>query len=261
MATPRTQKASEELLAGADAGAGASPLMANKKAGDDDVAPRRDSLREKREKREKRRQERDEHIAQLDSAMSLDAGATRHTTSQPQVGRKGDGAMSLEAGMARQTTSQPQISRKGRKGEGARSGRRRDWGARLVTLVHVFDALLGVAALVYGGLLATAGFDAPATEAAIAILVYGSVVLFSSLAGMFSWYRPHQRRVGLLIGAYSAPVIALFYVVSMVAPILDYATTRGDVLYLNEAAIAALTQMKPLLMVALAALTAIEIGR
>ena len=76
--------------------------------------------------------------------------------------------------------------------------------------------------------------------------------------------RPGRGRLGLLVGAYTALVVALFYVVAMVVELgsdLDYVADHGDAMYLSDAEVAALKQVLPLLFVALAALTAIEIGR
>ena len=181
MASPSQQTASEEV-----AEALASPLVAHadKAGGDAAATARRESLRAKRERRRRQRQ-RDKHIAEFDGALSLNGTA----------GSRGSATSS-------QTSAARKKKQKGT--EDARSsGRRRrrgDWGARLVTAVHVLDALLGVAALAYGALLLT-GFDAPATEAAVAILIYGSAVACSSVAGTGQAYlsSPSTQPVELMM--------------------------------------------------------------
>jgi len=230
MATPLKQKPSKKVTEDV-----ASPLMANKTG---DAEPRELM----RKKREERRKQRDAHISEFDSATSLETGAKCKTISQPKV------------------------SREERNEKDAKLGCCHEFGTLLVKLVHVFDALIGVTFIVYGSLIAT-GFEKPAMEAVVTTLTYGSVILFSSIMGAVSFCSPHHKRLGLLISAYSAPIIVIFYTVAMIAElgfsasIIGYLTKHMDVLYLNEAEIATLKQILPLFFVVLTSLTAIEICR
>jgi len=231
MATPLRQKSPKKVTED-----DSSPLMANAKTS---AVDQRELMRKKREER---RKQRDEHIAEFDSALSLETGAKSKTDSEPKA------------------------LHKEREKKDAKLGRCHKFGTLLVKLVHVFDALIGLTFIIYGSMIAT-GFETPATGAVVTTLMYGSVMLFTSIIGVVSFYSPRHKRIGLLVSAYSAPVVVVFYIVAMIAElgfsasIIDYLTKNMDVLYLNEAKIATLKQILPLFFVVLASLTAIEVCR
>lgn len=138
--------------------------------------------------------------------------------------------------------------------------------AFLVKLVHVLDALVGLTFVIYGTLIATQ-FENSAMGAVVTTLALGAIMLFASISGMFGFYSPRCKRLGLLISAYSAPLIAFCYIIAMIAElgssasIFDYLTKHMDVLYLNETEIGTLKQILPLFFIILTSLTAIEVFR
>lgn len=193
-----------------------------------------------RKKREERRKHRDEHIAEFDTAPGPGAGSKRKK-SKPKARKKRDSNDAKLKHCDRFRTF-------------------------LVKLVHVLDALIGLTFIIYGSLIMTQ-FKKPAMEAVVTTWTYGFIMLFTSIMGVIGFYSPRYKRVGLLISAYSAPIISFFYIFVMIAElglsasIFDYLTENMGVLYLNEAEIATLKNVLPLFFVVLVSLTAIEICR
>jgi len=194
------------------------------------------------ERRESRRRERDERRRQREERIANSLGSRPEAKSQPKMPCKEQAAKDATLGCCHRFRS------------------------LLVKLVHVLDALAGLTFSIYGALIATQ-FEEPATGAVVTTLTYGSAMLFASIMGAVSFYSPRYKRLGLLISAYSAPIIAFFYIVVLIAElsssasIFDYLTEHMDVLYLNEAEIGTLKHILPLFFVVLVSLTAIEICR
>ena len=136
----------------------------------------------------------------------------------------------------------------------------------LVKAIHWIDGLIGLAFVVYGTLVMVS-FDEPAMEAVITSLTYGCTLLFTSIMGLVGFYTAVCNRCGLVISAYIAPLIALFYIVVIIAvaaspdTFFNYLDEHQDVLYLNDAQIKTLRDMLPFFYIVLACLTAIEICR
>lgn len=168
--------------------------------------------------------------------------------------------------VASKTKSAPKTSPRERLLQDAQLGCCHKFGQVLVALVHLLDALLGLAFLVYGVLILTQ-FETPAMEAVITSLTYGSVVLFASMMGVIGFCSPRCKRIGLLVSAYTAILIVLLYVfaviyeLSLSSSIFDYLTEHMDVLYLNEELIATLQRMLWLFFVVLGSLTVMETCR
>ncbi|KAL7534863.1 hypothetical protein ACHAXR_009493 [Thalassiosira sp. AJA248-18] len=132
--------------------------------------------------------------------------------------------------------------------------------------IHFIDGLIGLAFVIYGALIMNC-FEAPAMEAVTASLSYGSLLLFASIIGGMGFATSKCWRVGLVVSAYSAPFIALFYMFVIITLLtspdtfFDYLTEHKDVLYLNDAEIATIKQIMPFFYIVLASLAAIEICR
>lgn len=138
----------------------------------------------------------------------------------------------------------------------------------LVKAVHVFDSLIGLVFVIYGSLIATM-FEAPAVAAVVTTLTYGSALLFASLMGVVGFFSDRCRRIGLAISAYTAPLVACFYLLVLVLEFVssatdvfwEYLTDNQDVLYLHDGEIQVLQQMAPFFYIVLASLTGIEVCR
>ncbi|KAL7532997.1 hypothetical protein ACHAXR_004980 [Thalassiosira sp. AJA248-18] len=129
--------------------------------------------------------------------------------------------------------------------------------------IHIIDLCLGLVFVIYGALIMTS-FDTPAMEAAITCLTFGSLLMFTAIMGGIGLKSKACSRVGLVISAYTAPFIALFYIVVIIALLADpdtlfnYLTEHKDVLFLNDGEIATLKSILPFFYIALACLAAIE---
>lgn len=217
-----------------------SPLMAD--AGADGADAQREL---RRKERDERRKERSERRAQ-----------TNPTSVNP----------ALDRGVESKKKNKPKIPREEQMLKDAKLGCCHKFGTLLVKLVHVLDALIGLTFIIYGSLILTQ-FEEPAMEAAITTLTYGSIMLFASIMGVVGFYSSRCKRAGLLISAYSSPIIVLCNIFAMIfelsssSSIFDYLTEHMDVLYLDEAEIATLKKILPFFFVVLASLTAIEICR
>lgn len=132
--------------------------------------------------------------------------------------------------------------------------------------IHIIDLCLGLVFVIYGALIMTS-FDTPAMEAAITCLAFGSLLMFTAIMGGIGLKSKACSRVGLVISAYTAPFIAFFYIVVVIALLADpdtlfnYLTEHKDVLFLNDGEIATLKSILPFFYIALACLAAIEILR
>ena len=218
---------------------GDSPLMAGPDASAVDP---RDLRRKERDERRKERAERKAVPNPARTRPALDLGAQSTKKSMPKISRKEQDAKDSELGYFHR------------------------FGTLLVKLLHVVDALIGLTFVVYGSLIMTQ-FEQPAMDAAITTLTYGSIVLFVSIMGVVGFYSPRCKRIGLLVSAYSSPLVVIFYMFAIVvelsstSSLFDYLTEHMGVLYLNEAEITTLKHMLPVITIVLASLTAVEICR
>jgi len=135
-----------------------------------------------------------------------------------------------------------------------------------VHLAHALDALIGLACIVYGALIA-AHFEEPATEAVAALLTYGSVLLAASAMGTAGLRSARCERVGLAVSQNTGPFVACLYAVAVGLGIgskpsdLNYLRDKKDVLYLTDAMIDGLNRFFPLVYTLLALLAAMEIAK
>eukprot|EP00581_Thalassiosira_minuscula_P007242 CAMPEP_0183711098 /NCGR_PEP_ID=MMETSP0737-20130205/6683_1 /TAXON_ID=385413 /ORGANISM="Thalassiosira miniscula, Strain CCMP1093" /LENGTH=314 /DNA_ID=CAMNT_0025939525 /DNA_START=74 /DNA_END=1018 /DNA_ORIENTATION=- len=180
--------------------------------------------------------------------------------------RLADSKTSQESSKKSKKKSKPKLSRAEQDEKDAKLGCWHKTQELLVKLVHVLDALIGFTFIVYGSLIYTQ-FETPAMEAVITSLTYGSVMLFTSIMGAIGFYTTLCKRIGLLISAYMAPLIAFFYVFVIIAMLgspdtyFNYLTEHKDVLYLNDAEIATLKQIMPFFYIVMASLAFIEVCR
>lgn len=225
----------------------ASPLMADDaKSSSASTAstapPRLEMEREKDEKREARQKEREERNRQRDKRLA-DAQAAK----QP---KKGKG------------TTRPKLSQEEQDARDAKLGCCHHFQKTLVKLVHVIDALIGLTFLVYGALIHA--FEDPALEASISSMAFGATMLFASAVGAVGFFTRFCWRFGLILSAYTAPFIALFYIFVIVALALsgdiyfDYLNEHKDVMYLDDNEIAVIKEILPFFYIALASLAVIE---
>ena len=197
--------------------------------------------------REKRRSERDS------KRLSDRKSSSKATSSSSSKDKK-------------KSKSKPKLSREEQDEKDAELGCCHRFANVLVKIIHVVDGLIGLTFVVYGSLILT-NFDTPAMEAVVATLTFGSTMLFTSIMGAVGFYTKTCNRFGLLLSAYTAPLIALFYMFAIIALLseptvfFDYLTEHKDVLYLNAAEIASLLQILPVFYIILASLTAVEICR
>lgn len=138
------------------------------------------------------------------------------------------------------------------------------FGTLLVKTIHLVDAAIGLVFLVYGSLIMIQ-FDNPATDAAITSLTFGSILMCSSILGVIGFTTKLCNRCGLLLSAYTAPLIVFFYafvmitVLAMPDVIFDYMTEHMSVLYLNAAQIQTLRNLLPLFYIIMASLSVLKL--
>lgn len=139
-------------------------------------------------------------------------------------------------------------------------------GQLLVKTIHLIDGAIGLTFIVYGSLIMTQ-FDDPAMEAAITSLTFGCIMLFSSLMGVIGFSTKVCKRCGLLVSAYTAPLIVLFYffvIISVLASpdtIFQYLIDHMSVIYMNAAQIQTLKNLLPLFYIIIASLALVEVMR
>lgn len=202
------------------------------------------------------------------SPLMADEPAPSSTSSSSRSERRGkmDKGSSSESKKKKKKSSKPKLSQEEQDAKDANLGCCTKFEQFVVKLVHVLDTLIGLTFLIYGSLIITQ-FENPAMEAAISTLTYGSTLAFASIMGIMGFYTTKCKRVGLVISAYMAPLIAFFNVFALIAVLsepdtfFDYLTTNKDVLYLNDAEIQTLKNILPFFYITLASLTAIEICR
>lgn len=140
------------------------------------------------------------------------------------------------------------------------------FGGLLVKSIHVIDALLGLLFIIYGALIIT-HFSKPAMAAAITCLTLGSVLLFAAIMGLIGFHTKVCRRIGLVISAYTAPFIALFYLSVTIAVLaatdtfFKYLILHKDVLYLSADQIKTLKDLLPFFYIILLVLGTVEMAR
>ncbi|KAL7451038.1 hypothetical protein ACHAWC_002884, partial [Mediolabrus comicus] len=136
----------------------------------------------------------------------------------------------------------------------------------LVKFIHFIDALIGLAALGYGFFILF-GFSEPAMAAVITCLTFGSLMLFTSIMGAIGFFTSVCRRCGLTLSAWSAPFIAFFYILIIVALLgspdvyFDYLTKNQSVLYLTDEIIQSMKRLMPVLYIVCACLAVVETCR
>eukprot|EP00970_Alexandrium_tamarense_P000577 scaffold69_cov198-Alexandrium_tamarense.AAC.17 len=81
----------------------------------------------------------------------------------------------------------------------------------LIKGLHVIDASMGIAMIVYGSLLCTQ-FDEPAMAAVLVCLLLGGIHVATSAFAIVSYATKRCSRCGLLVSAYTAPYIAMLFV-------------------------------------------------
>jgi len=135
----------------------------------------------------------------------------------------------------------------------------------LVKLIHVIDAIIGLACIIYGVFIF--GFTEPAMAAVITFLTFGSLMLATSIVGTIGFCTSICRRWGLALSAWSAACIAFFYMFVIIALLADpdtcfnYLTENQSVLYLNDASIASIRMWLPAIYIACASLAVVETCR
>ena len=182
--------------------------------------------------------------------------------------RLADSKLSKEASSSKdkKKSKKPKLSREEQDAEDTKLGCCHQVSQFLVRLIHVIDGLIGLTLVIYGLLILT-NFETPAMEAVIATLVFGATMLFTSIMGVVGFYTKVCNRFGLVLSAYTAPLVALFYVFVIIALLcspniyFDYLTEHKDVLYLDEAEIATLRQILPVFYIIMTSLTAVEVCR
>ena len=132
--------------------------------------------------------------------------------------------------------------------------------------LHVVDAAIGFASIVYGSLLCTQ-FEKPAMTAATFWLIFGSIHFSASVLGIFSLVSNRWSRWGLVVSAFAGPYMAFNYLVIVIAMAVDssgffsYVEDHKDVMYLGENAVDNLTRYMPLVYAIFGVLVVAEASR
>lgn len=140
------------------------------------------------------------------------------------------------------------------------------FGGLLIKAIHVFDALLGILLLIYGSLIITK-FAKPAMAFAVICLTLGSVLFLAAISGFIGFHCKVCKRVGLAFSAYTAPFIASFYLIAVIAVLaatdkfFNCLRLHKDVLYLSSAQIKTLRELLPLFYIVLLVLAVLEMSR
>ncbi len=159
-----------------------------------------------------------------------------------------------------------QLSREERDAKDVKIGCCYKFGQFLVKTIHLIDAAIGIAFVVYGSLIMTQ-FDNPAMEAAIVSLVFGSIMVFTSVVGVIGFSTKLCKRCGLLLSAYTAPFIVCFYMFVIIALLaspdvyFDYLKENMSVMYLSASQIQTLRNLLPMFYIIIASLAGVEIMR
>jgi len=199
--------------------------------------------KERNELRDARRKEREERRKQFDKLQD-----------------KRDGKSSKKNKKKEQKISQEERDRRD-----AQLGCCHRFTQFLVKLIHVIDALIGLACVIYGVFIFR--FTQPAMAAVITFLTFGSLMLSTSIVGTIGFCTSICRRFGLALSAVSAAFIAFFYMFVIIALLADpdtcfnYLTANQSVLYLNDASIAMIRMWLPAIYIACACLAVVETCR
>lgn len=218
----------------------ASPLMA-----DDEPASSSSSRLKKDREREAKRKKRDEQRAERDKRLADKDEKEYKSRSKKK--------------------SKPKLSQEEQDAKDANLGCCHEFGRILVKIIHLIDGAIGLTFVIYGAMIH--GFEDPAMEAVITCLTFGSVMLFTSIMGAVGFYFTVCNRCGLVLSAYSAPLIAFAYLVVIISlmaspeKFFDYLTEHKDVLYLDDAEILTLQNILPVFYIILASLAGVEIFR
>jgi len=198
--------------------------------------------KERNELRDARRKEREERRKQFDKLQD-----------------KRDGKSS------KQKKKEQKISQEERDKRDAQLGCCHRFTLFLVKLIHVIDAIIGLACVIYGVFIFR--FTQPAMAAVITFLTFGSLMLSTSIVGTIGFCTSICRRWGLALSAGSAACIAFFYMFVIIALLADpdtcfnYLTANHSVLYLNDASIAMIRMWLPAIYIACACLAVVETCR
>lgn len=194
------------------------------------------------------------------------AKARRRRARKGEARRRTRGAAGLMAQAVRERRKEERKAAAAEVREKARQ-KARQRAARLFYL-FLFDALTGLAAVVYGALIASQ-FVEPATTAVAVALTYGSLLLGAAFAGLVGFCSARCRRLGLAVSANMAPLIAAFYLVLFLLVLdkaasntfLAYLTEHAEVLYLDEVEIDVLRRLLPFSCIMLVSLAATQVCR
>ena len=227
-----------------------SPLMADETISSspsrsglatDAGSPRRDA---KMKERAERRKKRDKRLADSNASRQASAASSSREKkkSEPKLSQAEQDAIDSKLGCCYHT------------------------GQFLARAIHLIDALIGVVFIVYGFLIYF-NFENPAIEACVVSLSFGWAMFLISMFGIIGFATKVCHRVGLVISAYLAPFIALWYLFIIIALLaspdvyFDYLTENKDVMYLTDAKIATLRNLIPMFCIILGCLAAVEIAR
>lgn len=163
-------------------------------------------------------------------------------------------------------SNKPKLSQQEQDEQDSKLGCCHKFGQFLVKTIHFIDAIIGIIFIVYGFLMLY-NFDEPAMEAVITSLTFGWSMFVISVVGVIGFMTKVCSRCGMALSAYMAPFIAIFYVVVILVLLtkpedyFDYLEDNADKMYLNDAEIATLRSLLPLLCIILGCLAAVEIAR
>lgn len=133
----------------------------------------------------------------------------------------------------------------------------------LIKGLHVIDASMGIAMIVYGSLLCTQ-FDEPAMAAVLVCLLMGGIHVATSAFAIVSYATKRCSRCGLLVSAYTAPYIAMLHLTMIIALLFDssgffqYLNDHKEVMYLGENVVENMKRLMPLVYTVLSILTLLE---
>ena len=169
-----------------------SPLMADEtisstpsRSGlEADRSSRRDA---KMKERTERRKKRDKRLADSNASRQASAASSSREKSKPKLSQAEQDVIDSKLGCCYHT------------------------GQFLVKVIHLIDALIGSVFIVYGFLIYF-NFENPAIEAVITSLSFGWSMFLISMFGIIGFATKVCHRVGLVISAYLAPFIALWYI-------------------------------------------------
>eukprot|EP00580_Thalassiosira_gravida_P011340 CAMPEP_0201631708 /NCGR_PEP_ID=MMETSP0493-20130528/5592_1 /ASSEMBLY_ACC=CAM_ASM_000838 /TAXON_ID=420259 /ORGANISM="Thalassiosira gravida, Strain GMp14c1" /LENGTH=299 /DNA_ID=CAMNT_0048103089 /DNA_START=99 /DNA_END=998 /DNA_ORIENTATION=+ len=243
-------KASEEaspLIANSTESQSSTSLMANSTKSKSSASSPRFEMENDKEREEKKKQ-RDERRKQRDQRLA-DSNTTKESSSK-----------------TKKKKPKPKLTQEEQDAKDAKLGCCHYFQEVLVKIVHVIDAAIGLTFLIYGCLI-NAEFANPAMDAVIPSVAFGATMLLTSIMGAIGFYTKLCWRVGLLLSAYTAVLIAFFYTFIIIALLgakdtyFNYLKENKSVLYLDDDEIAILQQILPFFYIALASLAAIETVR